>query len=48
MQIITTMTQVNKNVVVELDKHSKICSQAYAFELMMSFLWPYIFVVILH
>jgi len=46
MQIIATVTQVNKNVVVVLDKHLKICSHAYAFELIMSLLWPYIFVIL--
>lgn len=48
MQIIATVTQENKNIAVVMDKQFQTCSHAYAVELIMSLLWPYIPVILLH
>lgn len=48
MQVAATVTQENKNIEVVMDKQLQMCSHAYAFELIMSLLWPYILVVLLH
>lgn len=46
LQIVATVTQVNKISEAVLDKHSEICCHAYALELITNFMQPYVFVVI--
>lgn len=48
MQITATVTQENKNTEVVMDKQLQVCSHAYAFELIINLLWPYILVVLLN
>lgn len=48
MQITATVTEENKNIALEMDKQLQICSHTYALELIMSLLWPYIFVDLPH